>query len=64
MGLSKHNHSKVVSVTLDEIEELEKGVKRLSFQDGKPTMVNTSFAVVSVFRVFTLIYVRVQIVSS
>ena len=47
MGLSKHSHSKVVSATLDEITELEKGVRRLSYQGGIPRLVNTSFGIVS-----------------
>ena len=47
MGLSKHNHSKNVSATLDEISELEKGVMRLSYQGGTPRLVHTSVGVVS-----------------
>jgi len=47
IGLSKHSHSKVMSATLDEIVELEKGVMRLSYQGGIPRLVNTSFTIVS-----------------
>ena len=47
MGLSKHCHGKVVSVTLDEIAELEKGVMRLMYQDGRPKLVNVSLTIVS-----------------
>ena len=63
MGLSKHSHSKVVSATLDEIAELEKGVTRLLYQDGRPRLVNVSLAIVSCVIVFILVCSSSQLSS-